>query len=82
MGLNRTALLAFGSETGNASDYAEELSQSLQRIHFRTRVANLDAIEVVRISCTNKLVSEIKDRTDLVDSIYHRRHRYIDYRSG
>ena len=82
MGFHRTALLAFGSETGNASNYAEELSQSLQRIHFQTRVATLDAIEVVRISGTDKLVSKIKDRTDLVESIYHRRHRHIDYRSG
>ena len=43
--LNRSALVAYGSETGNAYDYAEELGRILERIHFRTHVSKLDAID-------------------------------------
>ena len=44
---NRSALVAYGSETGNAYDYAEELGRILERIHFSTNVSQLDAIETV-----------------------------------
>ena len=43
--LNRSALVAYGSETGNAYDYAEELGRMLERIHFWTHVSKLDAVE-------------------------------------
>ena len=42
---NRSALVAYGSETGNAYDYAEELGRMLERIHFWTHVSKLDAVE-------------------------------------
>ena len=42
---NRSALVAYGSETGNAYDYAEELGRILERIHFWTHVSKLDAVE-------------------------------------
>ena len=42
----RTALVAFGSETGTASDYAEELGRTLERIHFSTFVTKLDSIDL------------------------------------
>ena len=42
---NRSALVAYGSETGNAYDYAEELGRMLERIHFWTLVSKLDAID-------------------------------------
>ena len=42
--LDRSALVAYGSETGNAYDYAEELGRMLERIHFRTTVSSLDAV--------------------------------------
>ena len=41
---DRSALIAYGSETGNASDYAEELGRVLERIWFRTHVTELDAV--------------------------------------
>ena len=43
---NRSALVAYGSETGNAYDYAEELGRMLERIHFWTYVSKLDAIDM------------------------------------
>ncbi len=43
---NRSALVAYGSETGNAYDYAEELGRMLERIHFWTLVSKLDAIDM------------------------------------
>jgi len=46
---NRSALVAYGSETGNAYDYAEELGRLLERIHFWTHVSKLDAVETARI---------------------------------
>lgn len=42
---NRSALVAYGSETGNAYDYAEELGRMLERIYFWTLVTKLDAID-------------------------------------
>ena len=42
---NRSALVAYGSETGNAYDYAEELGRMLERIRFWTHVSKLDAVE-------------------------------------
>lgn len=44
---NRTAAVAFGSETGNALDYAEEAGRLLERLHFQTVVTSLDALEPV-----------------------------------
>ena len=43
----RSALIAYGSETGNSQDYAEELGRLLQRIHFSVHVSELDAVETV-----------------------------------
>lgn len=42
---NRSALVAYGSETGNAFDYAEELGRMLERIYFSTLVSKLDATD-------------------------------------
>ena len=46
---SRTALVGYGSETGTASDYAEELGRMLERLHFSTHVSNLDRIELASI---------------------------------
>lgn len=43
---NRSALVLYGSETGNAQDLAEEAGRTLQRIHFETRVCPLDAADL------------------------------------
>lgn len=45
---DRTALVLYGSETGNAKDVAEELARILERLRFLTRVSELNAIGVVR----------------------------------
>ena len=44
---SRSALVLYGSETGNAFDCAQELSRMTERIHFWTHVASLDSIELV-----------------------------------
>ena len=53
--LARTALVAYGSETGNAYDYAEELGRLLERIRFDTHVSKLDALEIVCLSIQRSL---------------------------
>ena len=44
----RTALVLYGSETGNAQDVAEEMGRIAQRLRFDTEVAELNAIGLVR----------------------------------
>ena len=44
---SRTALVLYGSETGNAQDLAEELGRTTQRLHFSTEVVSLDNVEPV-----------------------------------
>ncbi len=51
---DRSALVLYGSETGNASDYAEEIGGMTERLHFSTHVSSLDAVEPV---CLNHVVS-------------------------
>lgn len=46
---DREAAIIYGSETGNAVDYAEEAGRLLQRLHFQTTVTSIDACEPVRI---------------------------------
>ncbi|KAI9676179.1 MAG: NAPDH-dependent diflavin reductase [Caeruleum heppii] len=41
----RTALILYGSETGNAHDAAEELGRLAERLHFLTRVVELDSVD-------------------------------------
>ncbi len=45
---DRSALILYGSETGNAHDVAEELGSITERLHFLTHVSQLDAVEPVR----------------------------------
>lgn len=55
--LPRSALIAYGSETGNAQDVAEELAQLAERIHFITQLSSLDEVEPVRCVCFSLLFS-------------------------
>jgi sulfite reductase alpha subunit-like flavoprotein len=48
-GISRSILILYGSETGNAQDIAEELGRLCQRLHFRTRVDPLNAVDLVSI---------------------------------
>lgn len=43
----RSALITYGSETGNAQDVAEELTQTAERLHFLTQVCTLDEVDPV-----------------------------------
>jgi sulfite reductase alpha subunit-like flavoprotein len=46
-GHDRTALVLYGSETGNSQDVAEELGRLVERLHFVTRVSEMDLVEIV-----------------------------------
>ncbi|MCJ1244718.1 NAPDH-dependent diflavin reductase [Trapelia coarctata] len=41
----RTALVLYGSETGNAHDLADEMGRMTERLRFSTDVTHLDAVE-------------------------------------
>ncbi|KAH0555947.1 hypothetical protein GP486_006111, partial [Trichoglossum hirsutum] len=42
---DRTALVLYGSETGNAQDLAGELGRITERLHFTARVLELDSVD-------------------------------------
>ncbi|KAL7962923.1 hypothetical protein V8C34DRAFT_300864 [Trichoderma compactum] len=42
----RSVLVLYGSETGNAQDIAEELGRLCQRLHFESHVSELDATDL------------------------------------
>lgn len=44
---DRSALVLYGSETGNAQDMAEDLGRLCSRLRFRTDVDELDAVDLV-----------------------------------
>ena len=48
--IDRSALILYGSETGNAQDMAEDLGRLCSRLHFRTDVDELDSVDLVRDS--------------------------------
>ncbi|KAL1956253.1 hypothetical protein VTO42DRAFT_7513 [Malbranchea cinnamomea] len=41
----RTVLVAYGSETGNSQDVADELACLAERLHFQVRICDLDAVK-------------------------------------
>ena len=45
---DRSALVLYGTETGNSLDFAQELGCMTERLHFWTYVSSLDAVELVR----------------------------------
>lgn len=50
----RTALVLYGSETGNAQDVANELGRITERLHFLTRVSDLDSVDIVSSESYNQ----------------------------
>jgi len=48
---DRSALVLYGSETGNASDYAQEIGGLTERLRFSTHVSPLDTAEPVCLNC-------------------------------
>jgi sulfite reductase alpha subunit-like flavoprotein len=43
----RRALILYGSETGNSEDAAECLGRITERLHFVTRVCEMDGVQIV-----------------------------------
>ncbi|KAL8769372.1 MAG: hypothetical protein Q9209_004599 [Squamulea sp. 1 TL-2023] len=56
---NRIAAVVFGSETGNALDYAEEAGRMLERLHFQSVVTSLDALEPLSLARFDLVVAVI-----------------------
>lgn len=46
----RSALVLYGSETGNAQEVAEEVGAMVERLHFTTHVAELNQFKPVGFS--------------------------------
>jgi sulfite reductase alpha subunit-like flavoprotein len=44
---SRTVLVAYATETGNSQDVAEDLGGLAERLHFKARVCELDAVKAV-----------------------------------
>lgn len=44
---DRSALILYGSETGNSQDGAEQIGRITERLRFVTRVAEMDTITLV-----------------------------------
>ncbi|KAI9885183.1 MAG: hypothetical protein M1823_003022 [Watsoniomyces obsoletus] len=42
----RSALILYGSETGTAQDVAEEVGQMLVRLHFATKVVEMNSVDI------------------------------------
>lgn len=54
---SRSALVLYGSETGTAQDIAEEMGRICERLHFSTRVTELNAITLVRLALVHHLIA-------------------------
>lgn len=54
---DRTALILYGSETGDSQNVAEELERITERLRFNTRVIEMDAVEVVRGSILKDILA-------------------------
>lgn len=48
-GTSRTALILYGSETGNAQEIAEELGRTAERLHFVTHVGECNGVKAVSV---------------------------------
>jgi len=60
MASSRTALVLYGSETGNAQDVAEEVGKLLQRLGFKVRVTEMNTVQLVS-SSTSHACSQLSD---------------------
>ncbi|KAK6603967.1 flavodoxin [Botrytis cinerea] len=47
---DRSALILYGTETGNSQDVAEELGRITERLHFLTRVCEMDEVDIQGLS--------------------------------
>lgn len=52
---DRSALVLYGSETGNAQELAEEMGRLTERLRFSTQVAEFDSLNLVGPSISDHL---------------------------
>lgn len=67
----RTALILYGSETGNAQDVAEELGRLVERLHFLTRVSDMNSVDIVWITLVSCSLSVLYLLTSLMHYIVY-----------
>ncbi len=67
---DRTILVLYGSETGNAQDMAEELGKMCQRLHFHSDVEELDAVELVRWFSSSR-ISQLPGYANKFNTVRH-----------
>ena len=53
---DRTALVLYGSETGNSQEAAEQLGRITERLRFVTKVVELNHVELVRLFAANNII--------------------------
>ncbi|KAF2420294.1 NADPH dependent diflavin oxidoreductase-like protein 1 [Tothia fuscella] len=49
LSIERTALVLYGSETGNAQDVAEELGRLCERLHFTTQILDMNSASLKQL---------------------------------
>lgn len=80
---DRTVLILFGSETGNAQDMAEETGRVCQRLHFKSRVEELNNVDLVRPSSAfSKPNLQLTRITEYPPSIHLCYFCLVNYRPG
>jgi len=80
---SRPALVAYGTETGNAYDYAEELGRLLERVHFFTHVSKLDAVDTAsRLVIDGEIPSADCVPTVFLKRVHSRDYCRFNYRPG
>ena len=65
---SRTALVLYGSETGNSQDVAEEMARLTERLRFNTQVFELNSVTVVcsRLCSFNTNLISLSADTDML----------------
>ena len=77
----RKALVAYGSETGTAQDAAEEIALLTQRLHFATRLAELNSVNLVCLERRRKSFPVRLTPSERAGSVVCCHCSYIDYRA-
>jgi flavodoxin len=53
---DRTALVLYGSETGNSQEAAEQLGRITERLRFVTKVVEMNHVELVCLFAANNII--------------------------
>ena len=62
---DRSALIVYGSETGTSQDAAEDLGRIAERLHFATRVSEMDDVEIVRRRTLSQTGADTQKRSEI-----------------